>query len=50
MLLKNRTAIVHGGSGAIGSAVAQAYAREGAEVHLTGRTRDPLEDVAAPHP
>ena len=46
MLLKNRTAIVHGGSGAIGSAVAQAYAREGAEVHLTGRTRAPLEDVA----
>lgn len=46
MLLKNRTAIVHGGSGDIGSAVAQAYAREGAEVHLTGRTRDPLEEVA----
>ncbi len=47
MLLKNRTAIVHGGSGAIGSAVAQAYAREGAEVHLTGRTRDSLEEVAS---
>lgn len=46
MLLKNRTAIVHGGSGSIGSAVAQAYAREGAEVHLTGRTRGPLEEVA----
>ena len=46
MLLKNRTTIVHGGSGDIGSAVAQAYAREGAEVHLTGRTRDPLEEVA----
>jgi NAD(P)-dependent dehydrogenase (short-subunit alcohol dehydrogenase family) len=46
MLLKNRTAIVHGGSGAIGSAVAQAYAREGAEVHLTGRTREPLREVA----
>ena len=46
MLLENRTAIVHGGSGAIGSAVARAYAREGAEVHLTGRTRARLEDVA----
>jgi NAD(P)-dependent dehydrogenase (short-subunit alcohol dehydrogenase family) len=46
MLLNKRTAIVHGGSGAIGSAVAQAYAREGAEVHLTGRRRDPLEEVA----
>ena len=46
MLLENRTAIVHGGSGAIGSAVARAYAREGAAVHLTGRTRATLEDVA----
>ncbi|MGW4340681.1 SDR family NAD(P)-dependent oxidoreductase [Rhodococcus koreensis] len=46
MLLQNRTAIVHGGSGAVGSAVARAYAREGAEVHLTGRTRNTLENVA----
>jgi NAD(P)-dependent dehydrogenase (short-subunit alcohol dehydrogenase family) len=46
MLLQNRTAIVHGASGAIGSEVARAYAREGAEVHLTGRTRSRLEDVA----
>lgn len=46
MLLENRTAIVHGGSGAVGSAVARAYAREGAQVHLTGRTRATLEDVA----
>ncbi len=35
MLLQNRTTIVHGGSGAVGSAVARAYAREDAEVHLT---------------
>ena len=41
MLLKDRTAIVHGGSGDIGSAVAHAYAREGAEVHLTGRSETP---------
>jgi 3-oxoacyl-[acyl-carrier protein] reductase len=46
MLLQDRTAIVHGGSGSIGSAVARAYAREGAEVRLTGRTREPLEAVA----
>ncbi len=46
MLLQNRITIVHGGSGAVGSAVARAYAREGAEVHLTGRTRATLEDVA----
>jgi 3-oxoacyl-[acyl-carrier protein] reductase len=46
VLLENRTAIVHGGSGSIGSAVARAFAREGATVHLTGRTRATLEDVA----
>ena len=46
MLLENQTAIVHGGSGAIGSAVARAYAREGAQVHLTGRTEATLEPVA----
>jgi NAD(P)-dependent dehydrogenase (short-subunit alcohol dehydrogenase family) len=46
MLLENKTAIVYGGAGAIGSAVARAYAREGAEVHLTGRTEAALERVA----
>src|SRR5262245_25556650 len=46
MLLEKKTAIVYGGAGAIGSAVARAYAREGAEVHLTGRTRATLEQVA----
>ena len=45
-LLENRTAIVHGGSGSVGSAVARAFAREGATVHLTGRTRATLEEVA----
>jgi 3-oxoacyl-[acyl-carrier protein] reductase len=46
MLLDNKTAIVYGAAGAIGSAVAQAYAREGAEVHLVGRTAPTLEKVA----
>jgi NAD(P)-dependent dehydrogenase (short-subunit alcohol dehydrogenase family) len=45
MLLANKTAIVYGGAGAIGSAVAQAYAREGAHVHLVGRTPATLEPV-----
>jgi 3-oxoacyl-[acyl-carrier protein] reductase len=45
VLLENRTAIVHGASGSVGSAVARAFAREGAEVHLTGRTRATLEKV-----
>ena len=46
MLLEAKTAIVYGAGGAIGSAVARAYAREGAEVHLAGRTRSTLEEVA----
>jgi NAD(P)-dependent dehydrogenase (short-subunit alcohol dehydrogenase family) len=46
VLLENRTAIVHGASGKVGSAVARAFAREGAEVHLTGRTRATLEEIA----
>ena len=46
MLLDTKTAIVYGAGGAIGSAVARAYAREGAEVHLAGRTRSTLEEVA----
>ena len=47
MLLENRNAIVYGAGGAIGSAVAQAFARDGATVHLAGRTHAPLEEVAA---
>jgi 3-oxoacyl-[acyl-carrier protein] reductase len=46
MLLEAKTAVVYGAGGAIGSAVARAYAREGSTVHLAGRTRSTLEDVA----
>ena len=46
MLLDSKTAIVYGGGGAIGSTVARVYAREGADVHLAGRTRATLEEVA----
>src|SRR5215467_7885909 len=46
MLLATKTAIVYGASGAIGSSVARAYAREGADVHLAGRTTAALEEVA----
>ena len=47
MLLASKTAIVYGASGAVGGAVARAFAREGAHVFLAGRRRDPLEAVAA---
>jgi 3-oxoacyl-[acyl-carrier protein] reductase len=46
MLLENKTAIIYGAGGAIGSAVTRAYAREGATVHLAGRTAQTLERVA----
>jgi NAD(P)-dependent dehydrogenase (short-subunit alcohol dehydrogenase family) len=46
MLLENKTAIVYGAAGSIGSAVARAYAREGAAVHLVGRTHQTLDRVA----
>lgn len=46
MLLRDRTAVVHGAAGAIGSAVARAFAAEGARVHLAGRTLGGLERVA----
>ncbi len=46
MLLETKAAIIYGGGGAIGSAVARAYAREGAQVFLAGRTIKALDEVA----
>jgi 3-oxoacyl-[acyl-carrier protein] reductase len=46
MLLQDKTAIIYGGGGSIGGAVARAFAREGARVFLAGRTQDRLEAVA----
>ncbi|HTP18443.1 MAG TPA: SDR family oxidoreductase [Solirubrobacteraceae bacterium] len=46
VLLDGKNAIIYGGGGAIGGAVARAFAREGAKVHLVGRTVQPLEAVA----
>jgi 3-oxoacyl-[acyl-carrier protein] reductase len=46
MLLEGKNAVIYGGGGAIGGAVARAFAREGATVHLAGRTRESLEAVA----
>jgi NAD(P)-dependent dehydrogenase (short-subunit alcohol dehydrogenase family) len=45
-LLTNRTAVIYGAAGSIGSAVAHAYAREGARVFVTGRTLEPLTQLA----
>lgn len=46
MMLKNKNAVVYGAGGAIGGAVARAFAREGAKVFLTGRTVASLKAVA----
>ena len=47
MLLDGKRAVIYGGGGSIGGAVARAFAREGAHVLLAGRTLDKLEAVAA---
>ena len=47
MLLQGKTAVVYGGGGSIGGAMARAFAREGAHVCLAGRTQAPLDAVAA---
>jgi 3-oxoacyl-[acyl-carrier protein] reductase len=46
VLLQGKTAVIYGGGGSIGGAVARAFAREGATVHLTGRTQEGLDRVA----
>jgi NAD(P)-dependent dehydrogenase (short-subunit alcohol dehydrogenase family) len=46
MILKDKTAVIHGGGGAIGGAVARAFADAGARVHLAGRSRTRLDEVA----
>ena len=45
MLLTDKIAVIYGAGGAIDGAVAQAFAREGAQVFLAGRTQAPLDAV-----
>jgi 3-oxoacyl-[acyl-carrier protein] reductase len=46
VLLENKNAVIYGGGGSIGGAVAKAFAREGARVYLAGRTKATLDAVA----
>jgi 3-oxoacyl-[acyl-carrier protein] reductase len=46
MLLENKNAIVYGGAGSMGGAIAHAFAREGGTVFLAGRTLSTLDAVA----
>jgi NAD(P)-dependent dehydrogenase (short-subunit alcohol dehydrogenase family) len=46
MLPQDKVAVIYGAGGAIGGAVARAFASEGATVYLTGRVQAPVEAVA----
>jgi NADP-dependent 3-hydroxy acid dehydrogenase YdfG len=46
MLLADKNAVIYGAAGAIGDAVARAFAAEGATVFLTGRNDASLDTVA----
>jgi NAD(P)-dependent dehydrogenase (short-subunit alcohol dehydrogenase family) len=46
MLLENKNVVIYGAGGAIGRGVAATFAREGARVFLTGRSRPPLDTLA----
>jgi NAD(P)-dependent dehydrogenase (short-subunit alcohol dehydrogenase family) len=45
-MLQNKVAVIYGAGGAVGGAVARAFAREGAMLFLTGRHRARVEAVA----
>lgn len=46
MMLRDKVAVIYGAGGAIGGAVARAFASEGANLLLTGRHLAPVEAVA----
>ncbi|MGA9161542.1 MAG: SDR family oxidoreductase [Actinomycetota bacterium] len=46
MMLQDKVAVIYGAAGAIGGAVARAFASEGANLFLTGRDLAPVEVVA----
>jgi NAD(P)-dependent dehydrogenase (short-subunit alcohol dehydrogenase family) len=46
MLLTDKVAVVYGAGGAIGAAIARGFAREGAQVYLSGHRRSSVEVVA----
>jgi NAD(P)-dependent dehydrogenase (short-subunit alcohol dehydrogenase family) len=46
MMLKDKVGVIYGAGGGIGSAVARAFAADGADLFLTGRHLAPVEGVA----
>jgi 3-oxoacyl-[acyl-carrier protein] reductase len=47
MLLEKKSAVIYGAGGAIGAAVARAFASDGAKVFLAGRTLETVQAVAS---
>jgi NAD(P)-dependent dehydrogenase (short-subunit alcohol dehydrogenase family) len=47
MMLKAKNAVIYGAAGGIGSAVARAFAREGAKLFLSGRTLPAVKALAS---
>jgi NAD(P)-dependent dehydrogenase (short-subunit alcohol dehydrogenase family) len=47
MMLNDKVAVIYGAGGAIGGAVARAFARDGVKLFLTGRASAPVQAVAA---
>ena len=43
-MLANKNAVIYGAGGAIGGAIARAFAREGARVFLTGRNLSKVDE------
>jgi len=46
VLLENKNAVIYGAGGAVGAAVARAFARDGARLFLAGRRLDAVQTVA----
>lgn len=46
MMLENKVAVVYGAAGAVGAAVARAFAREGAKLYLAGRSLSAVDALA----
>jgi NAD(P)-dependent dehydrogenase (short-subunit alcohol dehydrogenase family) len=46
MMLEDKVAVIYGAGGAVGGAVARAFASEGAKLFLTGRSLAPVEAIA----
>ena len=50
VLLESKNCIVYGAGGGLASGICRTFAREGANLFLAGRRREPLEAVAADCP